>query len=66
MQETFRCTKPVNLAPTAIQGKVAKGNQLYVVTVGVLSGRALAIERNSKNRNGWELWKQLAVNYEPA
>lgn len=34
--------------------------------VGVLSGRALVLARNVKDRSGWELWWQLAVDYEPA
>lgn len=47
------------------QDKIAKRKQLYVMTVGALSGKAIAMTRHVRDRNGWELWRQVAVDYEP-
>lgn len=65
VQEAVGRPKLAEFGPTTHKDKIAKGKQLYAMAVGVLGGRALAIARNAKDRNGWELWRQLAVDYEP-
>lgn len=52
--------------PQGESNRLATGKQLYVVTAGVLGGQALAMACNAKSRKGWELWRQLSVDDEPA
>lgn len=55
VQEAIGCTSLVELDPTGNKDNNSKGKQLYGVTVGVLSGRALAVARDVKDRSGLEL-----------
>lgn len=65
VQEVIWVSAAGGVGPDGEQDKMAKGKRLDTVTVGVLSGQALAVARNVHDRNGWEMWRQLAVYYEP-
>ena len=44
-----------------------RGRTLFAITVTLLNqGRAFNMARSIKSRCGWELWRQFALEYEPA
>ena len=42
-----------------------RAEQLYSILTGLLRGRPLKILRNVSERNGYEVWRQLVVQYSP-
>ena len=58
-------TDPVNL-DTANVAAVEGGSVVFNVLAQICSGRALAIIRQVPRGNGWECWRRLSQEYEPA
>ena len=47
------------------QDSKVRAEQLYSVLTGLLRGRPLKILRSVSERNGYEVWRQLVVQYSP-
>ena len=47
------------------QDSKARAEQLYSILTGLLRGRPLKILRSVSERNGYEVWRQLIVQYSP-
>ena len=60
-------TEPITVDPAQNPTLFARGRTLYAITVSLLSpGRPMTLARSVRSRSGWELWRLLGVEYEPA
>ena len=62
VEDNVKTTQPLS---SMNEDSKARSEQLYSILTGLLRGRPLKILRAVSERNGYEVWRQLVVQYSP-
>ena len=62
VEDNVKTTQPLS---SMNEDSKARSEQLYSILTGLLRGRPLKILRAVNERNGYEVWRQLVVQYSP-